>query len=1433
LGLLSVVPPSSALGSGAALSFDGTDNYVRVGTGLFPGVTNTFTMEFWAKPAAARADTLDGTAQRYALFPDQGQLAYGSNIHAGAGVSVGTNGVSLYEHSANYLARICGYGAAFTNWIHVAVTYSNALPQLYVNGQKVAIGGVSGRLVHPSANMGEAGVGYGYYQGVLAEVRLWASALDQATIQAWMNRGVAPTHSAYASLIGYWHLDEGSGITAADSSGYGHNGTLINGPLWLASDAPTWPAVAVTLPASNVLAQSATFNSWVTPHGPATTAWFQWGQAGFTDATVQQSAGAGQVSVPISQPLGGLLPDTTYHVRSVASNSAGLYIGYDQPFKTAGPPVAQTQPAVGVSSTAATLAGTVNADGLPTTAWFEWGTNTAYGQLTPLQALSPLLTSVSVTSLITGLAPNVQYDYRLVVTNSSGTSVGTNQSFWTPGFSNVLSWPGILFNGSVAWGDYNRDGNLDLLVTGTDWTNAYAILYTASNGGLSLVPPKWDQNSQNSFASAGLRGVKVGAGAWGDFDNDGALDVLVTGYSLGFWFDADSISRIYRNANGEFTNLNVALPGLGRSAAACADYNNDGYLDFFLTGSTTSSYSAPSPTNGLYRNNGDGTFTLVQAGIPAVFDGAVAWGDFDNDGQLDLAIMGNTGTNYITRIYRNDHGVFTDIGAGLPGVCCGSVAWGDYDNDGQLDLLLVGQTSTNAGTAICRIYRNDHGVFTNIAAGLPGVFSGAAAWGDVDGDGKLDIALIGGDNASGPPSPYQFGGSTARVFRNNNDVFTEIQAGLYGVSQGGVAWGDFDNDGRLDLALLGFSDPGLQIYRNLLPQTTNNLYVPSPPTSLTSSVLNNRVTLNWNAGSDSHTPAPGLTYNLRVGTNSGGEQIVPAHSSPLTGWRRVAQMGNAEHRLFATLTNLPLGVFYCSVQAVNNSFAGSAWAPEQTFAVTDRPPVADTLPATNILCCSALLNGAVNPGGLATRAWYEWGATTNFGNTITAIDIPAGTVPQAAPQALTNLQPLTTYFFRLNATNVAGAAVGTNQSFTTQLAAPIVATAGSSNVAYSTATLLGISPFSSPVGDYFIEWGLSTNYGNSIPVQVLGAALRFDGVDDVVAMGWGRFGQVTNNFTIELWANPAASRAPTPESVSGAAAATGQQYAAFPEQGAFAYGNAADAGAGLSIGTNGVSVAEHGDGYLPTVLVATNNLVGWTHVALVYSNHLPVLYLAGTLVRTGLVSGKIVHPCPGLGGTTNLPWQSFGPFAGGLQELRIWDVPLDPATIQAWKDRAVTTNHPAYAHLQGYWPLNEGGGAIAADLSPRGNNGQLLNGAYWLSGRGYSATVFAGAVAGLKPGTTYHFRAVALNSGGTTYGADQTFTTLQLPQIVTIDFERGPAYRLRCAGVAGAGYFVEGSTNLISWLVISNLVAGPDGFFDFLDTTATNLQARFYRLRLQ
>jgi len=178
---------------GQGFSFDGMTNQVNVGP-VFPGVTNNFTMEFWVNPTATRAFTTEANSgisgaigQRYAIFPRHGTSSYGVG-HVGAGISVGNNGVSVFEHMDFYLSSLLVHDTPISGWTHVAVVYHNKQPHLFVNGVLKRIGLASLYTVHPSADMGGP---YGFFSGALDEVGVYGRALTGAEIQSIYNAGRA------------------------------------------------------------------------------------------------------------------------------------------------------------------------------------------------------------------------------------------------------------------------------------------------------------------------------------------------------------------------------------------------------------------------------------------------------------------------------------------------------------------------------------------------------------------------------------------------------------------------------------------------------------------------------------------------------------------------------------------------------------------------------------------------------------------------------------------------------------------------------------------------------------------------------------------------------------------------------------------------------------------------------------------------------------------------------------------------------------------------------------------------------------------------------------------------------------------------------------------------------------------------------------------
>jgi len=465
-----------------------------------------------------------------------------------------------------------------------------------------------------------------------------------------------------------------------------------------------------------------------------------------------------------------------------------------------------------------------------------------------------------------------------------------------------ITLPGVCYS-SVAWGDYDDDGDLDILLTGHTGSSAISKVYR-NNG----------NNTFSEQSGISLTGVYYSSVAWGDYDNDGDLDILMTGYT-----GSSAISKVYRNnGNNTFSEQSgISLTGVYYSSVAWGDYDNDGDLDILLTG-----FSGTTAISKVYRNNGNNTFS-EQSGISltGVYYSSVAWGDYDNDGDLDILMTGQTGSSAISKVYcNNGNNTFSEqSGISLTGVYYSSVAWGDYDNDGDLDILLTGYPGT---TVISKVYRNNGNNTFSEQSGisLTGVSNSSVAWGDYDNDGDLDILLTG----------YTGTIAISKVYRNNgNNTFSEQnEISFQNLYRGSVAWGDYDNDGDLDILMTGYTEKSAvsKIYRNNSQKSNAK---PSVPNGLKVVRSGKDATFSWEQCSDAETPQNGLTYNLYIGTTPGSVNIKAPMSDIETGYHRIVQMGNVGHRRSWTIKDLPSGSYWWSVQAIDNCYSGSAFAEAQ------------------------------------------------------------------------------------------------------------------------------------------------------------------------------------------------------------------------------------------------------------------------------------------------------------------------------------------------------------------------------------------------------------------------------------------------------------------------------------------------------------------------
>jgi phosphodiesterase/alkaline phosphatase D-like protein len=201
------------------------------------------------------------------------------------------------------------------------------------------------------------------------------------------------------------------------------------------------PSAVVTGSPSSLGPISATVSGTVNPNGQSTSWYFEYGTStSYGAKTSLRGAGSGTSPLSVSLQLTGLKVATIYHYRLVASNNSGTSRGSDQTFSTVVLPVVVTGPAsVGPSS--ATVSGTVNPNGQSTSWYFEYGTSTSYGTKTSLRGAGSGTSPVSVSLQLTGLKAATSYHYRLVASNNSGTSRGSDQTFSTALLPAVATGP--------------------------------------------------------------------------------------------------------------------------------------------------------------------------------------------------------------------------------------------------------------------------------------------------------------------------------------------------------------------------------------------------------------------------------------------------------------------------------------------------------------------------------------------------------------------------------------------------------------------------------------------------------------------------------------------------------------------------------------------------------------------------------------------------------------------------------------------------------------------------------------------------------------------------------------------------------------------------------------------------------------------------------
>jgi uncharacterized protein (DUF2141 family) len=350
---------------------------------------------------------------------------------------------------------------------------------------------------------------------------------------------------------------------------------------------------------------------------------------------------------------------------------------------------------------------------------------------------------------------------------------------------------------SVATGDFNGDGKLDLAVANSSGNN------------VSIFLGKGDGTFQSAVDYS--VGTAPGSIAVGDFNGDGKLDLATTNNV------DNNVSILLGNGDGTFqTALTSSFVGVNPGSLAVGDINSDGKLDLVVgSNGATGGISSVS----VLLGNGDGTFEppLQYTAGPGVFSVAVA--DFNGDGKLDLAVV-TVGTG-LSVLLGNGNGTFQPPVSYPAGPVPVSLTVGDFNADGKLDLAVANIPSGNTGPSVVSVLvGNGDGTFQPSVEYPSGsgtyIGSSSVTLGDFNGDGKLDLAVA-----------NQGSSNRVSILLGNGDG-TFQSAVDYPGGSAVMATGDFNGDGRLDLAILGAAGVSLMLQPGLASGTDAVL----SPTSL-------------------------------------------------------------------------------------------------------------------------------------------------------------------------------------------------------------------------------------------------------------------------------------------------------------------------------------------------------------------------------------------------------------------------------------------------------------------------------------------------------------------------------------------------------------------------------------------------------------------------
>ena len=475
-------------------------------------------------------------------------------------------------------------------------------------------------------------------------------------------------------------------------------------------------------------------------------------------------------------------------------------------------------------------------------------------------------------------------------------------------------------NGKVSWGDYDKDGDMDLALMGQSSTGTITNVYVNNNG-------TFENTNQNftKFIGGDIEFV--------DVNQDGYLDVAVAGNAEGNVRKAE----LYINEEGNFFSKmdDYNVEGLSQSDMEWGDLDNDGDPDLIMAGIDENNEFQTY----YYTNLGDFNFLneplFYENGM---INGEIDIVDADQDGDNDLFTTGTRGSTqnrqfHSSRIkntyYREgyDEDVdYNNYGFNVnSGYMNGNAEYADLDGDGELDFLTIGED--NGGNIELQ---------TNLNAlnSLPKLKNVDFDFADYNNDGQSDLIIAGEDPNTGEAITKLY--TTFPAYFKNQYGIIESDLVIQGLRESSVDWIDYDKDGDLDLFLTGLDDAGLAKAMLYKAENTNNLNTPpSKVTNLTATADEfGTVEFKWDKPTDNSSTE--FRYSIKVGTGEDKDEDSPTYGEYFLD---DIIYSNSSAESGSTLINIPSlstqnsrevilnpGTYYAAVQAIDGGNMGGPFS---------------------------------------------------------------------------------------------------------------------------------------------------------------------------------------------------------------------------------------------------------------------------------------------------------------------------------------------------------------------------------------------------------------------------------------------------------------------------------------------------------------------------